>query len=109
MKEVRLKFAGELPKLILEGKKDTTWRINDEKNIEEGDVLILISTESLKEFGKANVIKVNNTTFKNLNYNDKEGHEKFITEEEMYETYSKYYNTKIIPETKVKVITFKLL
>ena len=72
MKTVKLKFSDPLPKLIIEGKKTNTWRINDDKNIEENDNLLLISKENQKEFGKAIVISINNTTFREITNNDKE-------------------------------------
>ncbi len=37
----RLRFSEPLPELILSGRKTVTWRINDEKNIQQGDVLSL--------------------------------------------------------------------
>ncbi|MDP7457764.1 MAG: hypothetical protein QGH47_03490 [Candidatus Woesearchaeota archaeon] len=40
----QLKFSEPLPKLILEGEKDTTWRINDKQSIEFGDALSLSVT-----------------------------------------------------------------
>lgn len=104
----QLKFAEPLPKLILAGKKDTTWRINDKKNITANDQLSLCYNDG-REFAKAEVIWVKETTFQNLKNEDKEGHEKFPSDEEMYNTYSGYYNMKVEAKTRVKVIKFKLL
>jgi hypothetical protein len=39
---------------------------------------------------------------------DKEGHETFASNEEMYKTYSRYYQRTVTPETSVKIIRFKL-
>jgi len=104
----QLKFSKPLPKLILSGKKNTTWRINDNKNIQESDKLSLCDNEG-KEFAKASVISVKEKTFGELNEKDKEGHEKFSSDQEMYGTYSSYYNIKVTPETQVKVIKFKII
>jgi len=104
----KLKFSDSLSKLILNGQKDVTWRINDEKNIMVGDDLSLCHKDGI-EFAKAKVIEMNETTFRRLTETDKKGHEGFSSDEEMYETYSKYYNMKITPETKLKVIKFKLI
>ena len=103
-----LKFSEPLPKLILEGKKNTTWRINDDKNISMGDRIFLCYNDGI-EFARAHVLSVNKTTFGKLTKDDKEGHEKFLSEEEMYKTYSKYYKIKITPKTQFEVIKFKLL
>ena len=104
----RLKFAEPLPCLILQGKKDITWRINDDKSIVQGDKLSLCSIEG-KEFAKAKVIWTKDTTFRCLTDKDKQQHEQFASEEEMYQIYSGYYKIKVNSKTRVKVIKFKLL
>ena len=45
----RLRFSEPLPELILSGKKTVTWRIDDEKNIRQDDILSLCDTSG-KEF-----------------------------------------------------------
>jgi len=104
----QLRFAEPLPSLVLEGKKDTTWRINNNKEISAEDQISLCYNDR-REFAKAVVIWVKETTFENLSDEDKKGHEKFSSDEEMYQTYSGYYNMKVEPKTKVKIIKFKLL
>jgi len=89
----KLKFANPLPELVLNKKKDTTWRINDEKDLNVNDELSLCYGDlenKDQEFAKAKIIWVKDTTFENLTNEDREGHEKFNSEEEMYKTYSKY-------------------
>lgn len=103
----QLKFSVPLLKLILSGEKTTTWRIDDNKNIQEGDDLSLCDNRG-KQFAKADVSKVEEKTFGELNEEDKAGHEKFNSEQEMYKTYSNYYNMRVTPNTKVKVIKFKI-
>ena len=104
----RLKFSEPLTKLILDGRKCTTWRIDDDKNISVGDELSLCYKNG-EEFAKSKVIWVRETTFENLKEEDKEEHEIFSSEKEMYQTYSGYYKMNIGPKTKVKIIKFKLL
>jgi len=104
----QLKFSEPLANLILNGKKDISWRVNDDKNISAGD-FISLCYKGGREFAKAKVVRVRETNFGNLTEEDKRGHEKFFSDNEMYQTYSKYYKMKITSETKVKVITFKLL
>lgn len=103
----QLKFSEPLPKLILSREKNTTWRINDNTNIQKSDKLSLCDNES-KEFATAVVSKVKEKTFGDLNEEDKKGHEKFNSEQEMYKTYSNYYNMEITSNTEVKVIKFKI-
>jgi len=104
----QLKFSEPLPELILSGKKNTTWRINDNKNILGGDSLSLCHNNG-EEFAKAKAISVKETNFGNLTEEDKKGHEEFSSDKEMYETYSRYYNIKVTSETKVKIIRFRIL
>ena len=108
----RVRFYLPLPDLILSGKKTVTWRVNDEKDIRQGDQLSLCYGDGPKkeqEFAKAEVLLAKETTFGNLSDEDKEEHEKYLSEEEMYRIYSGYYNKEIGPETKLKIIKFKLI
>lgn len=103
-----IKFSKPLPELIMEGKKHTTWRVGDEKNIEIGDLLSLCDNDGV-EFAKAEAVEVKDTIFGELTDIEKEGHEEFSSDEEMYTTYSKYYNMEVTPKTRVKVIKFRLI
>jgi hypothetical protein len=104
----RLKFVEPLPALILAEYKDTTWRINDDKDITCNDELSC-SYLNGDEFAKAKVLWTKETTFANLTEEDKEGHEPFDDEKHMLEIYSKYYNTILTRETRLKVIKFKII
>ena len=103
-----LRFAEPLPSLVLSGKKNTTWRINDDKDLQPGDILSCCFTNN-EEFAKAIITSVKHTTFQHLTQEDKQGHESFLSEEEMYKTYTGYYNFQVTPETLLKVIKFKIL
>ncbi len=104
----RLKFTNQLAEIILKGDKTISWRINDEKKISVGDELSLCYNDG-NEFAKAIARWVKETTFGNLSYEDKEMHESFSTNEEMYKTYSKYYKTEVTQKTKLKVIKFEII
>ena len=101
----RLKFSEPSPKLVLEGKKDTTWRVNDEKGISAGETISLCRTDG-KEFAKAKVVSARESNFGDLS-KEKAGYEK-IRSKDMYRTYSNYYKMKVMPATRVKVIKFRL-
>ena len=103
----RLKFSEALVPLVLNGSKNTTWRIDDDKNIVEGDELSLCSVNG-EEFEKAVVISMKVKTFAELDSDDVEGHESFSSDDEMYGTYSQYYHRDVTPETIVKIIKFKI-
>lgn len=92
--------------LVLSGEKTTTWRLFDEKNLSAGDELQLVATDSGKVFANAVVSSVREKKFCEL---DKRGHETFSSDGQLYETYSAYYARPVEPETRVKIVEFKLV
>lgn len=104
----RLKFSAPFPKRILDGLEDTTWRINDEKNIAVGDVLSLCGNDGV-EFAKARVVEVGETSFGSISDEMLEHNSEFGTKEELYLGYSRYYGIPIGDDTQLKVIKFRLL
>lgn len=109
-KNKTLTFSHPLPKMVLDWIKDTSRRINDEKNISVWDIIDLLDRENNFEiFWIAKVIWVKCTTFWNLTQEDREWHEKFNNNEEIYKTYSSYYWFQVTENTELKVIKFKLI
>ena len=104
-----LKFRKELADQILDGKKTSTWRLFDDKNLSNGDEISLIIWETGEQFAVAKIIDVIEKSFNELNEKDFEGHEKFNSKEQMYKNYSKFYNKQINQFTKLKIIKFKLI
>ena len=103
-----LKFRESLSRLILQKEKDTTWRLFDDKNLSKGDVVSFLIWETKKEFTKAKLVDIKETTFEELTEEDWDGHEKFSSDEEMYEIYSKYYNRQVDKNSPIKIIKFEL-
>lgn len=104
-----IKFHPKLVDLILEGNKTTTWRLWDDKNLSVGDEISFLDSYTKNEFAQAIIINVKETAFADMAEEDKEGHEKYSSEEQMYKILSSYYNGKIVNKnTKVKIIKFKL-
>lgn len=106
-----LKFSSNLVGLILDGSKTATWRIDDDKDITEGDQLNLLERagEDIKQFATARVLRVIEKPFGSLTYEDKEGHEPFKSDQAMYETFINYYQKPVGPETRVKIAWFELI
>lgn len=104
-----LKFRKKLSELILRNEKTTTWRIFDDKDIRQGDVMEFLVWETKEVFANAKILEVVEKKFKDLEPQDLEGHEKFASKEEMYATYSTYYNKKVDENTLVKIIKFELI
>ncbi len=103
-----VKFRPYLIPLVLRGEKTCTWRLFDDKDLKEGDELSLLNWETKEEFAKAVITKIEEKKLKDLEESDFEGHEKFESDEKMYETYRKYYGDKVTPDTIVKMVDFKL-
>lgn len=104
-----LKFREKLSKQILKGTKTATWRLFDDKNLSKGDVVSFLVWETKKEFAKAKLTEVRETTLGGLTDKDWEGHEKFASNKEMYDTLKTFYKRKVTKDSPVKVIKFKLL
>ncbi len=103
-----IKFEDSLIDLILEGMKDTTWRLWDEKDVSPDQEVSLQDTDG-NEFARARVLWVKDTTFDRLTEEDKEGHESYESREEMYSTYESYYDRDVESDTEVKIIKFELV
>ncbi len=107
--EKQLKFWEPLPSKILNGEKDTTWRVDDDRNLRAGDHLSLV-TKAGDTFATAEIVWTKRTTFSELDAEDTDGHESFESDEDMYEQYNAYYpETNIGPDTPLKVVKFSLL
>lgn len=105
-----IKFTQPLSNLILDGKKHTTWRLwKDNRGINIGDIVGFVVSDTNVEFAKAQITSIKDTTFQELTDEDKDGHESFSCEDEMYQTYSTFYNIKVTKETNLKVIKFTLI
>lgn len=98
-----------LAALILSGEKTSTWRLFDDKNLTKGDDFIMVNKETGEKFANGIIIKVEEKKLKDLQDSDFRGHEKYESEEKMYETYKKYYGDRVTPDTIVKVVDFELI
>ncbi len=105
----QLKFRHNLVKEILEGRKNVTWRLFDDKDLKIGDILDFIDSETGENFAKVEIINAREKKFGDIDNVDFEGHEKFKNKEEMLKTYQGYYGDKVNLEIIVKIIKFKLI
>ncbi len=101
-----LKFTPELVKKILSGEKISTWRLFDDKDLQIEDELEFINKETLETFGYAKITSLKIKTLGTLVDEDWVGHEKFFSEEEMYDAYKKYYGDKVNKDSELKIIAF---
>lgn len=101
-----LKFASELVPLVESGEKTSTFRMFDDKDLQVGDELNVFNKETGYQFGVITLIAVAVKKISELTEDDWEGHERFDSDAEMYETYRGYYGDSVGPETEVKTISF---
>ncbi len=101
-----LKFTPDLCVQILSGTKTSTWRLFDDKDLQVGDELIFVNKETLKSFGTALITSVVIKTLGTLEEADWAGHERFASDEVMYQTYRSFYGDKVSADTEVKLLQF---
>lgn len=108
MERKTLKFRDYLAKMVQAGEKHTTWRFFDDKNLSEGDDVDLVNWNTGEKFGSAVLTAVTEKRLGEVTDADYDGHERFKSDEEMYQTYRAFYNEDIDADTKVKIIRFEL-
>ncbi len=108
-----LKLDHQLAQAVLAGDKTSTWRLFDDKALSVNDSLDLIDKvdpadkASWRSIGTAHINQVTEKLLGNLTDNDWAGHERFESEQQMYDTYQKYYPGRTVDaNTAVKIIHF---
>jgi len=102
-----LKFTPELVSKIISGEKTSTWRLFDDKDLKVNDSLLFLNKANGEQFGTAVITSIKIKTLGTLSEEDWEGHERFASEDEMYNTYRKYYGDKVGPNSEVKILKFQ--
>lgn len=81
----------------------------DDKDLKTGDELSFVNKDTKKEFAQAKILSLTEKEFDQLTEDDWAGHEKYSSEQEMYNAFQSFYPEEIIDKhTKVKIIKFKL-
>lgn len=101
-----LKFTSEQIPLIINGERKATWRLNDDKQLDIGDTLEFINSENGQTFGYATINEIIIKRLCDLNDYDKQGHENYKNEQEILDTFRKYYGPNVAAEDKVKIIKY---
>lgn len=108
-KESVLNFKPDLIDEILAGKKYNTWRIWPNRYVVVGEEVDLINSSTEKKFARARILEKCIKKFVDLTDYEKEGHEKFASEDAMYKTYGEYYKIPVDENTEITVIKFQLI
>ncbi len=85
-----------------------TWRFFDEKNLQKGDELILVNSDTDREAGRGIVLEVFEKRLGLVDRVDFPTHEVYHTRDKLYETYRGYYGDIVTLDTLVKIVKFKL-
>ena len=100
----RIHFVPNLVPLILSGEKTSTWRLWDDKDLTTGDIVEFANSETRKVFARAKLTKVVEKPFRDLEEDEKAGHEKYTNEEELFKQFEKYYGKPVDRNTIFKII-----
>ena len=103
-----LKFKDFKAGWILEGTKIATMRLFDDKDLEVGDDLELMNSDTGEIFAQAIITEMLTKKLGDIDDIDLDGHEKWNNRIEMMESLRKYYGDKVDENTEVKIIRFKL-
>lgn len=102
----KLKFKPHLVGQVLDGTKTITWRLFDDKNLQKGDHLELINSDSGEKFADAEITgiqekKVGDLTLDDLRQNNYQDRAQVI------QINRKYYGDSVDDGTIVKIVEFK--
>jgi len=101
-----LKFTPDQIPSIVSGERKATWRLNDDKQLDVGDILEFINSQNGQTFGYATINEIIIKRLCDLNDNDKQGHENYNNEQEILNTFKKFYGNNVTIDSKVKVIKY---
>jgi hypothetical protein len=104
-----LKFKPHLVPQVLDGTKTTTWRLFDDKDLQTGDHIECINSETGAKFTEVKISNVEEKKLGEIDDSDFDGHEKYESLEDMVNHYKSYYSDKVDLDTVVKIVTFKLV
>jgi hypothetical protein len=104
-----LKFRSNLAEIIIAGKKTSTWRLFDDKDLKNGDKVEFARWETKEKFADAEIEQVREKKLREVEESDFDRHEKYESKEAMLEEFKKYYGDKVSFDTIVKIIDFKIL
>lgn len=104
-----LKLFDHLAPLVLSGEKTSTWRMFDDKDLQVGDDVRFVKTDSGEEFAIARITAVTEKKLGEIGEADFVGHEKYENVEQMVDAFRRAYGDQVTLETSVKMIEFKVI
>jgi ribonuclease HI len=110
-----LKFDHESAQDVLNGKKSSTWRLYDDKDLSVNDHIKIIDkvdpadTKSWQIIGEAVVNEIVEKKLGDVTDRDMAGHEIYKSPEQMLETYRARYGNRVTLDDAVKIVIFKFI
>jgi len=107
-----LKFDHNLAQQIMQGKKTSTWRLFDDKDLHVNDTVTLIDKvtagrpETWEAIGTARIDTILQKRLGDIASTDMTGHEAFSSRDAMKAQYQQYYGSAVTWQTPVKIIDF---
>ncbi len=107
-----LKLDHNLAQLVLQGKKTSTWRLFDDKDLSVNDTVKLIDKvdpkqpETWQVIGQAHINTVIQKRLGDLGPEDYDNSDKQISAHDLVESFKKYYGNDVSIDTIVKIIRF---
>lgn len=107
-----LKFDHDSSELILSGKKNSTWRLFDDKDLSVDDTVKLVDKvkpddpKTWKVIGQGRIREVIEKRLGDVTEQDMAGHEHYDSKDGMLKHYKSFYGDRITLDTVVKMIYF---
>lgn len=104
-----LKFAPDLVRLIRDGKKTSTWRLFDDKDLCEGDEVELVNAGTGEIFAEAKLGVIREKPLSAITDADyEEGHERYDSVDELLASFRGYYGDRVTLDALVKIVPFQV-
>lgn len=110
-----LKLDHQLAQAVLRGEKNSTWRINDEKNLSVNDEIEFIDKvdpskqDSWQAIGGGVITRVVQKRLGDITKSDMAGHGLYTSTQEIIKGFQQFYGPDVTEQTAVKMIHFDFI
>jgi len=107
-----LKFNHDQARLIQEGKKNSTWRMFDDKDLHVNDEIRIIDKaneqqpDSWMVIGKARITEIVEKRLEDISEQHLKNEHAYNSKKEMLQAYRRYYGKQVTGATPVKIVYF---
>lgn len=101
-----LKFIEDQIADIESGKQTTTWRLFDDKDLNVGDEIQFVNSNTANVFGYATINEIVIKRIIDLDEQDKQGHRVYENDLEILDAFRRFYGSEVTPKSIVKVVKY---